>query len=146
MQLVLNIDDELFKSSDLGTELNKIIHSVSNEDLKIIVKDILKEYMMKDDVIKNYFTETNFRYSGPSSLGPSLELKKIINQIDFSEEMKDVKEKYIKILNEDIREILIGQFAQAYARAFSNLITEDRDFSNRINSSIYRALSTVNNK
>lgn len=146
MQLVLNIDDELFKSSDLGTELNKIIHSVSDEDLKIIVKDILKEYMMKDDVIKNYFTETHFRYSGPSALGPSPELKKIINQIDFSEEMKDIKKKYIKILNEDIKEILIDQFAQAYSRAFSNLITEDRDFSNRINNSIYRALSTVNNK
>lgn len=146
MQLVLNIDDELFKSSDLGTELNKIIHSVSDEDLKIIVKDILKEYMMKDSVIKNYFTETNFRYSGPNSLGPSSELRRLINQIDFSEEMKEVKEKYVRILNEDIENILIEQFANAYTRAFSNLIMEDRDFSNRVNNSIHRALASINNR
>ena len=145
MQLVLNIDDELFKSSNLGEELNKIIHTVSSEDMEIIVKDILKEYLieylMKDDIIKNYFTEYSIYYKG---MAPSPELKKIINQIDFSEEMKDIKEKYIKILNEDIEEILIGQFAQAYSRAFSNLITEDRDFSSRISSSIHRALSNIN--
>ena len=60
--------------------------------------------------------------------------------------MKEVKEKYVRILNEDIENILIEQFANAYTRAFSNLIMEDRDFSNRVNNSIHRALASINNR
>lgn len=57
MQFIINIDEKMFNESNIGETIRKSFESMSQEEKSSVMKDILKQYLLDSEFVKNYFVE-----------------------------------------------------------------------------------------
>ena len=140
MQITLNVDAELFNNNGIGEAIKDLFNSISDEEKRDILKNILIQYLNDTDIIKNYFI--NQRYVNYTRMDqPTDEFRKLIQKIDMSTEMEDIKKKMINIIENDLQNVLVELFVRNFVNNFQNTLTQDTNFQNYICSTI---ISTIN--
>ncbi len=138
MNITLNIDKELFNNSGVGDAIKEAFDSLSEENKVSIMKDIIHQYLSEESIIKKYFLNDRYdAWERKTVYYPSDNFNKIINKIDLSKDMEDIKDKMLNLLNNDLNKILSKLIADAYVNALSNMIKNDDDFRNDISCSIH---------
>lgn len=140
MQITLNIDAELFNNNGIGEAIKDLFNSISDEEKRDILKDILIQYLNDTDIIKNYFI--NQRYINYTKIDqPTDEFRKLIQKIDMSTEMEDIKKKMMNIIENDLQNILVELFVRSFVNNFQNTLIQDTNFQDYISS---RIISMIN--
>lgn len=135
MQITLNVDAELFNNNGIGEAIKDLFNSISDEEKRDILKNILIQYLNDTDIIKNYFI--NQRYVNYTRMDqPTDEFRKLIQKIDMSTEMEDIKKKMINIIENDLQNVLVELFVRNFVNNFQNTLTQDTNFQNYICSTI----------
>jgi hypothetical protein len=135
MQITLNVDAELFNNNGIGEAIKDLFNSISDEEKRDILKNILIQYLNDTDIIKNYFI--NQRYVNYTRIDqPTDEFRKLIQKIDMSTEMEDIKKKMINIIENDLQNVLVELFVRNFVNNFQNTLTQDTNFQNYICSTI----------
>lgn len=144
MQITINIDEKLFNDGGIGEAIKDSFNKLSKEDLSNIMKDIIHQYLSNEEILKGYFINKrydNWKHSYEEY--PSTEFVSIINRIDLSKEMDDIKDKMINLLNNDINKILTDLFARTFVNSISTMISNDKDFRDAISDSVNRQFSSL---
>lgn len=140
MQITLNVDAELFNNNGIGEAIKDLFNSISDEEKRDILRDILFQYLNDTDIIKNYFI--NQRYINYTTIyQPTDEFRKLIQKIDMSTEMEDIKKKMMNIIENDLQNILVELFVRSFVNNFQNTLIQDTNFQNYISS---RIISMIN--
>lgn len=135
MQITLNVDAKLFNNNGIGEAIKDLFNSISDEEKRDILKNILIQYLNDTDIIKNYFI--NQRYVNYTRMDqPTDEFRKLIQKIDMSTEMEDIKKKMINIIENDLQNVLVELFVRNFVNNFQNTLTQDTNFQNYICSTI----------
>ena len=138
MQFVINIDDEIISELDLANEMKELYKQIPDEEKQAILKDMIKEYLTHSDVIKGIFLQRGYNdYTYPTD-----EFKRLINKIDFTEEMEDVKQKMMGIITDDLKNVLVELFVNSFFKSLTESITKDSRF---LDSMYYMIRSKYNN-
>ena len=119
------------------------IKSLTPDELKDIIKQVILEAFTKCDDFKNLLTNRNiYGYSSTSEirLGPLAEAA--VKNIDLEKELAPFKEKMVKALMENHMKIVEDMFM----RCFIDHITSDSGFRNSMEYAVHRVLSEVQNR
>ena len=144
MQITINIDEKLFNDSGIGEAIKDSFNKLSKEDLSNIMKDIIHQYLSNEEILKGYFINKRYdNWKHNYEEYPSTEFISIINRIDLSKEMDDIKDKIINLLNNDINKILTDLFARTFINSISTMICNDDDFRNAISDSVNKQFSLL---
>lgn len=119
------------------------INSLSPDELKDIIKQVILEAFTKCEDFKDLLTKRDiFGYSRTSEirLGPLAEAA--VKNIDLEKELAPFKEKMVKALMDNHWKIVEDMFM----RCFIEHITSDSGFRNSMECAAYRVLSEVQNR
>lgn len=113
MELKINIDETQFKDV-----MEKELKALTPEQLADIFKEAIGQYLLSDNAaaIKNLFIDRNYSY-GSSSSRPTDLTKKIVEKIDFKQELDPVVQEIKNELLGNSREILEVTMFKAIARS-----------------------------
>lgn len=113
MELKINIDETQFKDV-----MEKELKALTPEQLTDIFKEAIKQYLLSDNaaVIKNLFIDRSYSY-GSSSSRPTALTQKIVEKIDFKQELDPVIQEIKNELLGHSREILEATMFKAIARS-----------------------------
>jgi hypothetical protein len=143
MQVTISIDKEVFDNDEVGGTIKAIFNSISEEEKVAIVKDLMMQYLTEDSVIRKYFVETRYdRYLSRNEYYPSNNFIRLIEKIDLSTEMEDIKKKMMDIVNNELENILIRLFVNNFVGMLSNTVMNDSEFKNEMTSIIQTKLSS----
>lgn len=143
MQVTISIDKEVFDTDEVGGTIKAIFNSIPEEEKVAIVKDLMMQYLTEDSVIRKYFVETRYdRYLSRNEYYPSNNFIRLIEKIDLSTEMEDIKKKMIDIVNNELENILIRLFVNNFVGMLSNTVMNDSEFKNEMTSIIQTKLSS----
>lgn len=144
MNITLNIDEKLFDESGVGEAIKDAFINMPKEEKSAIMKDILKQYLLDSDFVKNYFIKKESRgWSNNYTLQdvPTDEFRELIRKIDFSSEMEDVKEVFIEVINKDLNNFLLKLLVDSYMNSIASMVTNNDNFRSDIS---YNILSEFN--
>ncbi len=143
MQVTISIDKEVFDSDEVGGTIKAIFNSIPEEEKVSIVKDLMMQYLTEDSVIRKYFVETRYdRYLSRNEYYPSNNFIRLIEKIDLSTEMEDIKKKMMDIVNNELENILTRLFVHNFVGMLSNTVMNDSEFKNEMTSIIQTKLSS----
>ncbi len=133
MQVTISIDKEVFDSDEVGGTIKAIFNSIPEEEKVAIVKDLMMQYLTEESVIRNYFVEKRYdRWSSKPEYYPSSNFNRLIEKIDLTTEMEDIKKKMMDIVNNELENILIRLFVNNFAVMLSNTVIHDSKFINEM--------------
>ena len=119
MEVKININE-----SKLQEILEKEMGAFTQEELHSIMKEALKEYFSKEEVLKNLINQQETDYWGCAIKGTST-MEKFINNVDLSDVFAEPKEKIKQIISDDETlkkaavEILVNLFKDRFMTAFT---------------------------
>ncbi len=146
MNITLNIDEKLFNESGIGEAIKESFNKLTDDELSDIMKDILHQYLSNEEILKNYFIKKQYdSWTHRNEEYPSENFVKMINKIDLSEEMDDIKDRMINILNNDLNKILTDLFARSFVNSIYNMINTDNEFKDDISNSIHSHVISLMN-
>lgn len=119
------------------------IKSISPDELKDIIKQVVLEAFTKCDDFKNLLTKRDtFGYGNTSELrlGPLAE--SAVKNIDLEKELAPFKEKMVKALMDNHWRIVEDMFM----RCFIEHITDDSRFRNAMECAVHHVLLEVQNR
>lgn len=133
MQVTISIDKEVFDSDEVGGTIKAIFNSIPEEEKVAIVKDLMMQYLTEDSVIRNYFVETRYdRYLSRNEYRPSINFNRLIEKVDLTTEMEDIKKKMMDIVNNEFENILIRLFVNNFVGMLSNTVMNDNKFKDEM--------------
>ena len=142
MQVTISIDKEVFDSDEVGGTIKAIFNSIPEEEKVAIVKDLIMQYLAEDSVIRNYFVETRYdRYLNRHEYYPSRNFNSLIEKIDLTTEMEEVKAKMMTIINDNFTKILTELFVRNFVGMLSNIVLNDSKFKDELAAIIQAKLS-----
>lgn len=142
MQVTISIDKEVFDSDEVGGTIKAIFNSIPEEEKVAIVKDLIMQYLTEDSVIRNYFVETRYdRYLNRHEYHPSRNFNSLIEKIDLTTEMEEVKAKMMTIINDNFTKILTELFVRNFVGMLSNTLMNDSEFKGEMAAIIQAKLS-----
>lgn len=144
MNITLNIDEKLFDESGVGEAIKDAFITMPQEEKSAIMKDILKQYLLDSDFVKNYFIKKESRsWSSNYTIQdvPTDEFRELIRKIDFSSEMEDVKKVFIEVINKDLNKFLLKLLVDSYMNSIASMVTNNDNFRSDIS---YNILSEFN--
>ena len=146
MNITLNIDEKLFDEGDIGKAIKDAFTNMPIEEKSNIMKDILKQYLLDSDFIKRYFIEkraSNYYGTYKSEDYPTKEFRELISNIDFSEDMDDVKKVFIEIVKTDLQEQLTKLMVDSYINTIANsLFGNSSAFREQLSMNILTEINT----
>lgn len=113
MELKINIDETQFKDV-----MEKELKALTPGQLTDIFKEAIKQYLLSDNAsaIKNLFVDRNYGY-GSHDNRPTALTQKIVEKIDFKQELDPVIQEIKNELLGHSREILEATMFKAIARS-----------------------------
>ena len=118
------------------------------EEKSVIMKDILKQYLLDSDFVKNYFIKKESRsWSSNYTLQdvPTDEFRELIRKIDFSSEMEDVKKVFIEVINKDLNKFLLKLLVNSYMNSIASMVTNNDNFRSDISYNILTEFNRLMN-
>lgn len=140
MEIKINIDESKFQEV-----LEKELGAFSQEELHEIIKQALKEYLNREDILKDIIKKNEVDRWGGEVRGSSV-LDKLVKNVDLSDVFAEPKEKIKEIISNDdtlkgaAMEILAGLFADR----FKGAIIGDYQFINAISNQVAEYLRQLN--
>jgi hypothetical protein len=141
MNITLNIDEKLFDEGGIGEAIKEAFLSMPIEEKSVIMKDILKQYLLDSEFVKKYFIEK--RSEGYSSYSrfvdyPTTNFIKLINTIDFKDEMEDVKKVFIDVIENNLRKEVLKLMVDSYVNTMANtLFKSSSDFKDELSMKMF---------
>lgn len=132
MEIKINIDESKFQEV-----LEKELGAFTQEELHSIMKDAIREYLNKEEVLKNLINRQETDYRGFVIKGTST-MEKFINNVDLSDVFAEPKEKIKQIISDDETlkkaavEILVNLFKDRFMTAFTQDYRFLEELSNRV--------------
>ncbi len=148
MNITLNIDEKLFDESGVGAAIKDAFINMPQEEKSTIMKDILKQYLLDSDFVKNYFIKKENRgWSGNYTFqdAPTDEFRELIRKIDFSSEMEDVKKVFIEVINKDLNKFLLKLLVDSYMNSIASMVTNNDNFRSDISYNILAEFNRLMN-
>ena len=132
MEVKININE-----SKLQEILEKEMEAFTQEELHSIMKDALKEYFSKEEVLKNIVNQREIDRWGCVVKGTSA-MEKFVSNVDLSDVFAEPKEKIKQIIseNETLKKAAVEILANMFKDRFMTAFTQDYKFiealSNRV--------------
>ena len=132
MEIKINIDESKFQEV-----LEKELGAFTQEELHSIMRDAIKEYLNKEDVLNKLITQQETDRWGCVVRGTST-LEKFVNNVDLSDVFAEPKERIKKIISNDETlkkaavEILANMFKDRFMSAFTQDYKFMDDLANRV--------------
>ena len=133
MEVTIRIDKEVFTTTEVGGMIKSIFEDMSDEEKAGIMKEFIMQYLNEESVIKNYFVEMRYdRWSSRHEYCPSINFNRLIEKIDLTAEMEDIKKKMMDIINKKKKNILIRLFVDNFVGMLSRTISGDSRFNDEM--------------
>ena len=132
MEIKININE-----TKLQEILEKELGAFTQEELHSIMKDALKEYFSKEEVLKNIVNQREIDRWGCVVKGTSA-MEKVVSNVDLSDVFAEPKEKSKQIIseNETLKKAAVEILANMFKDRFMTAFTQDYKFiealSNRV--------------
>ena len=132
MEIKINIDESKFQEV-----LEKELGAFSQEELHSIMKDAIKEYLNKEEVLRDLINKEETDRWGCTVRGSSA-MEKFVNNVDLSDVFVEPKEKIKEIISNDETlkqaavEILANMFKDRFMTAFTQDYRFIEELSNRV--------------
>ena len=132
MEIKINIDESKFQEV-----LEKELGAFTQEELHSIIKDAIREYLNKEEVLKNLINRQETDRWGYVVKGTST-MEKFVNNVDLSDVFAEPKEKIKQIIseNETLKKAAVEILANMFKDRFMTAFTQDYKFiealSNRV--------------
>ena len=132
MEVKININE-----TKLQEILEKELGAFTQEELPSIMKEALKEYFSKEEVLKNIVNQREIDRWGCVVKGTSA-MEKFVSNVDLSDVFAEPKEKIKQIIseNETLKKAAVEILANMFKDRFMTAFTQDYKFiealSNRV--------------
>ena len=150
MNISINIDNELFDSGGVGEAIKTAFETMPDEEKATVMKDILRQYLLDDKFIKNYFIRKSTGYGYQPEEYPTQHFQDMIEKIDFSAEMNEVKEAFMKVIKNDLGNMLLKLMLDSYINTVANtLFQKSSDFKTELKGALeqnfYQTINYIDN-
>lgn len=133
MEVMIRIDKEAFTTTEVGGMIKSIFEDISDEEKAGIMKEFIRQYLTEESIIKNYFVETRYdRWTSRHEYCPSSNFNRLIEKIDLTTEMEDIKKKIMDIINNELENILIRLFVNNFVGMLSKTLLNDSKFEDEM--------------
>ena len=124
MEIKINIDESKFQEV-----LEKELGAFTQEELHSIMKDAIREYLNKEEVLKNLINQQETDCWGCVIEGTST-MEKFINNVDLSDVFAEPKEKIKQIISDDetLKKAAVEILANLFKDRFMTAFTQDYRF------------------
>ena len=132
MEIKINIDESKFQEV-----LEKELGAFTQEELHSIIKDAIREYLNKEEVLKNLVNRQETDRWGCVVKDTST-MEKFVNNVDLSDVFAESKEKIKQIISDDetLKKAAVEILANLFKDRFMTAFTQDYRFlealSNRV--------------
>ena len=132
MEIKINIDESKFQEV-----LEKELGAFTQEELHSIMKDAIREYLNKEEILKSLINQQETDRWGSPVRGTST-MEKFVNNVDLSDVFVEPKEKIKQIISDDETlkkaavEILANLFKDRFMTAFTQDYSFIEELSNRV--------------
>ena len=138
MEIKINIDESKFQEV-----LEKELGAFTQEELHNIMKDAIREYLNKEEVLKNLINQQETDHWGCVVKGTST-MEKLVSKVDLSDVFTEPKEKIKQIISDDetLKKAAVEILANLFKDRFMTAFTQDyrflEDLSNRVAATLTR--------
>lgn len=137
MEIKINIDESKFQEV-----LEKELGAFTQEELHSIMKDAIREYLNKEEVLKSIIKQQEVDRWGSPVRGTST-MEKFVNNVDLSDVFAEPKEKIKQIISEDetLKKAAVEILANLFKTRFMNAFTQDYNFMEELSNRVAYTLS-----
>ena len=127
MNITLNIDDAAFNNSDVGASIVEAFKSLSKDELREIMKNVIIQYLNQESVIRGYFIERvarTYPYDSLNNERPTAEFKQLISKIDLSNITDEIKNKMESMIKHDLDKIVVTLITESIISGLAESVTK----------------------
>lgn len=137
MEIKINIDESKFQEV-----LEKELGAFTQEELHSIMKDAIREYLNKEEVLKNLIDRQETDRWGSPVRGTST-MDKFINNVDLSDVFAEPKEKIKQIISDDetLKKAAVEILANLFKDRFMTAFTQDYRFIEELSDRVAATLT-----
>jgi len=138
MEIKINIDESKFQEL-----LEKELGAFTQEELHSIMKDAIREYLNKEEVLKNLINQQETDRWGCVVKGTST-MEKFVNNVDLSDVFAEPKEKIKQIISDDetLKKAAVEILANLFKDRLMGAFTQDYNFLNQLADRVAYTLSS----
>lgn len=142
MEVKININE-----SKLQEILEKEMGAFTQEELHSIMKDALKEYFSKEEVLKNIVNQREIDRWGCVVKGTSA-MEKFVSNVDLSDVFAEPKEKIKQIISENdtLKKAAVEILANMFKDRFMTAFTQDYKFIEALSNRVAYTLTQKGNQ
>lgn len=139
MEIKINIDESKFQEV-----LEKELGAFTQEELHSIMKDAIREYLNKEDVLKDLINKEETDRWGCTVRGTST-MEKFVNNVDLSDVFAEPKERIKEIISNDetLKKAAVEILANLFKDRFMTAFTQDYKFIEELS---WRVADTLRQK
>ena len=139
MEIKINIDESKFQEV-----LEKELGAFTQEELHSIMKDAIREYLNKEEVLKDLINKEETDRWGCTVRGTST-MEKFVNNVDLSDVFAEPKEKIKEIISNDetLKKAAVEILANLFKDRFMTAFTQDYKFIEELS---WRVADTLRQK
>lgn len=136
MEIKINIDESKFQEV-----LEKELGAFTQEELHSIMKDAIREYLNKEEVLVNLINQQETDRWGSIVRGTST-LEKFVNNVDLSDVFAEPKERIKEIISNDetLKKAAVEILANMFKDRFMSAFTQDYRFIEELSLRVADAL------
>ena len=135
MNITINIDDKTFNDSNVGASIVEAFNKLSKDEIKDVMKEVLKQYLENDSVIRGYFVRRSTGWGYGNGEIPTQEFKSLISKIDFSNLTDDIKNRMVDMITHDLDKIVVSLVTDSIISGLSRSIANSSEFNDVIRAS-----------
>ena len=137
MEIKINIDESKFQEV-----LEKELGAFTQEELHSIMKDAIREYLNKEEVLKNLIDRQETDRWGSPVRGTST-MDKFVNNVDLSDVFEEPKEKIKQIISDDetLKKAAVEILANLFKDRFMTAFTQDYRFIDELSNRVAATLT-----
>lgn len=137
MEIKINIDESKFQEV-----LEKELGAFTQEELHSIMKDAIREYLNKEEVLKNLIDRQETDRWGIPVRGTST-MDKFVNNVDLSDVFAEPKEKIKQIISDDetLKKAAVEILANLFKDRFMTAFTQDYRFIEELSDRVAATLT-----
>lgn len=138
MEIKINIDESKFQEV-----LEKELGAFTQEELHSIMRDAIKEYLNKEDVLNKLINQQETDHWGCTVRGTST-LEKFVNNVDLSDVFAEPKERIKEIISNDetLKKAAVEILANMFKDRFMSAFTQDYKFMDELANRVVYTLTS----
>jgi hypothetical protein len=138
MEIKINIDESKFQEV-----LEKELGAFTQEELHSIMKDAIREYLNREEVLKDLINKNETDRWGCVVKGTST-MEKFVNNVDLSDVFTEPKEKIKQIISNDetLKKAAVEILANMFKDRFMSALTQDYKFLDELANRVAYTLSS----